>query len=772
MWWIARKSGVRSAFLAATLFAGLLSGVVAVAPAAAQSVLPPLKVVQIGDSYSAGNGARDADGDRDYYGVSECYRSPSNWGEQYVDSLRSSFAVTYVNRACSGGVIADITNDRSFKNAIVGQLVGCPAAEYPEEEYWVRTDGIPFDRCQRRLRPQINAVDSSVDLVLMTAGGNDAEFAKVVEQCFATGYRDPGDCREAVDFARTQLDPIENDLVDTFRALRERMRPDARIVLVTYPYLVPDVDYRLRSLLRTDEYAAGDRIRELGADGDARQRSAVDRANAEAGYDFVVLVDDIKELFEGHLPNPDQTQPRNPDRWLHEFETRVPAEFYHYNPSGHEEIASLLEARGSFGAGGGSFGRTADLDIVFVVDTTGSMGGEIAQVRSDLSALVNQLEVSTNSYRVGVVSYRDFAERTGNPADYPARVDLDFSSDLVAIQGAIDSLSANGGGDFPETVFSGIAAAIDFEWRPGVTKIAIVIGDAPPFSPEPISGLTTGDLIQRSLAVDPVQVIGVNVGSLDSGGPLTEIANGTGGDIVSGTADLTGTISAVLDAAVNQPFAWLGTALVGQTGEPVEFDGSGSFDPSGAPLSLYEWDFDGDGTYDETTTVPTTSHVYFEDFIGYVVLRVTGPGGSALGSARIVVNAEGSVPQGDSEPCEVDELGRSINLDEEGRPNRCLANNLPPADLEGVVAESGSAIAQQIAVLEESVDGLEPKAFANKLREVKNALQVEDDEQACEGLSGIASLARAQSGKKVSESDATAVLEAVASLQTTLGCDP
>ena len=78
-------------------------------PALGQSTLAltPLKVVLLGDSYSAGNGAGD------YYGPHECYRSKNNWAERYIEALRTQgYAVTFVNRACRGGVTADIFNDR------------------------------------------------------------------------------------------------------------------------------------------------------------------------------------------------------------------------------------------------------------------------------------------------------------------------------------------------------------------------------------------------------------------------------------------------------------------------------------------------------------------------------------------------------------------------------------------------------------------------------------------------------------------------------------
>ena len=49
----------------------------------------PLKVVLIGDSYSAGNGARNSRGSRSYYGPEDCYRSNDGWAGQYVRWLRT-----------------------------------------------------------------------------------------------------------------------------------------------------------------------------------------------------------------------------------------------------------------------------------------------------------------------------------------------------------------------------------------------------------------------------------------------------------------------------------------------------------------------------------------------------------------------------------------------------------------------------------------------------------------------------------------------------------
>ncbi len=651
----------------------------------AQSALPPMKVVQLGDSYAAGNGARAASGDRNYQGVPGCYRSPTNWGSQFVNSLRDVFAVTYINRACSGGVINDVLNQRVMNSfPTVGGI--CPSPDYPDEESYESTT---FS-CTRLLDPQIEAIDSSVDLVLMTGGGNDIEFATIVKQCFATGFRDPASCRRAVEFANEELARVEERLIRTFVELRNKLRPDARIAFVTYPYLVPDVDYWVNQ--GGDSYEAAREIRALGLEGDTRQRAAVAAANAAAGEEFIVLFDGTKELFEDHLPNPFQSGDRNPDRWLYEFETTIALEWYHYNPLGHQNLGSALSVFETFGASGGTFDSMADIDVAFVVDTTGSMGDEIAQVRADLASLVAQLSASTNSFRVAVVSYRDFPSRTGYSLDYPARIDQTFTNDITAIQAAIDSLTANGGGDWPETVFSGINAAIGLPWRPGVTKVALVIGDAPALSPEPVSGLTAAQIVFDSIAVDPVQVFGVNVGRLDDNGALSEISSETGGAVISGTTDLTATISDIIDMVANQPFAWVGIAYSGKIGEPIQFDASGSYDPSGSPLTLYEWDFNADGVFEFQSAEPIVNYTYNQEFNDFVVLRVTGTGGSALASARTVVNTQGYALQGDEEPCELDENGFSIITDEEGRFIRCNADSLPEVDKDGVTESFGISI--------------------------------------------------------------------------------
>lgn len=86
------------------------------------------------------------------------------------------------------------------------------------------------------------------------------------------------------------------------------------------------------------------------------------------------------------------------------------------------------------------------------------------------------------------------------------------------------------------------------------------------------------------------------------------------------------------------PVANAGGPYTGTVGTPITFDAGGSYtecsDPSSGAffgIILYEWDFDGDGTFDAAATVPTIEHTYGSEFHGNVILRVTDSRGTGHG---------------------------------------------------------------------------------------------------------------------------------------------
>ncbi|MCX6094582.1 MAG: PKD domain-containing protein [Candidatus Bipolaricaulota bacterium] len=82
-----------------------------------------------------------------------------------------------------------------------------------------------------------------------------------------------------------------------------------------------------------------------------------------------------------------------------------------------------------------------------------------------------------------------------------------------------------------------------------------------------------------------------------------------------------------------------------ETGETLTFDASASNDPSPwGRITTYEWDYDADGTYDESTTSPAVHHAYDEDGTFAVRVRVTDDDGAAWVSDRIRVTVRNRPP--------------------------------------------------------------------------------------------------------------------------------
>ena len=118
----------------------------------------------------------------------------------------------------------------------------------------------------------------------------------------------------------------------------------------------------------------------------------------------------------------------------------------------------------------------ADLDLVFVMDTTGSMRHELADLQANLVGIIRVLSRLASSLRIGFVAYRDHGEA------YLTRVyPLERMNDAHAAELAnfVKGLRADGGGDDPEAVDEGLKAALAMPWRADAQGRIIVIGDAP-----------------------------------------------------------------------------------------------------------------------------------------------------------------------------------------------------------------------------------------------------------------------------------------------------
>ena len=116
------------------------------------------------------------------------------------------------------------------------------------------------------------------------------------------------------------------------------------------------------------------------------------------------------------------------------------------------------------------------LDVVFVIDATESMKDDIKKVRELLAASLKKVLPKYDSYRIGLVLYKDYYD------DFLTKTATDFTSDIDRFSAALRSFSVFGGRDIPEAVYEGIDAGLDLEWRTDADtdRKLILIGDAPP----------------------------------------------------------------------------------------------------------------------------------------------------------------------------------------------------------------------------------------------------------------------------------------------------
>lgn len=135
------------------------------------------------------------------------------------------------------------------------------------------------------------------------------------------------------------------------------------------------------------------------------------------------------------------------------------------------------------------------LDLCFVVDTTGSMGDDIENAKANMASILEHLAAKTENYRVALIDYRDYPERSNESEDYPYKIQLYFTSNNESITDAINGLDLGNGGDSEETVYSALMSAVKLDWRSDAKKVIIILGDAAPLDPEPITDFTYDDVL-------------------------------------------------------------------------------------------------------------------------------------------------------------------------------------------------------------------------------------------------------------------------------------
>ena len=146
------------------------------------------------------------------------------------------------------------------------------------------------------------------------------------------------------------------------------------------------------------------------------------------------------------------------------------------------------------------------LEMVFVLDTTGSMGGLIDGAKQRIWGIINDVmqKPSKPRVRVGLVAYRD------NGDEYVTKL-LAITEDLDKVYTTLMDYRADGGGDTPENVRKALAEGVrNAGWTPsknGLAQIVFLVGDAPPqnYQQEPDVLVTTAEAVRKNMIVNTIQ---------------------------------------------------------------------------------------------------------------------------------------------------------------------------------------------------------------------------------------------------------------------------
>ena len=150
------------------------------------------------------------------------------------------------------------------------------------------------------------------------------------------------------------------------------------------------------------------------------------------------------------------------------------------------------------------------VDVVFAIDTTGSMKNDIDYLRNELVPALEVELLNFGSVRLGLLLYRDYGDNY-NYKGLPVKF-FNFTNNCSEFYANLNDFKIRGneGGDVPEAVYEALYAGIEFyNWDSKAEKKIILIGDAEPHARPRGSIKCTKDMIlemanKKSIFIDTI----------------------------------------------------------------------------------------------------------------------------------------------------------------------------------------------------------------------------------------------------------------------------
>ncbi|CAL4098549.1 unnamed protein product [Meganyctiphanes norvegica] len=121
-----------------------------------------------------------------------------------------------------------------------------------------------------------------------------------------------------------------------------------------------------------------------------------------------------------------------------------------------------------------AYNEAQKVDLAFLVDSTGSMGGIIQTVKEEIHRIVNKIkdEYPEAQLRVAFVGYRDHCDGSDRIQK------MDFTNNISSFRSFVSDVNPTGGGDAAEDVFGGLEEAGKLSWT-AVNRVIVHFADAP-----------------------------------------------------------------------------------------------------------------------------------------------------------------------------------------------------------------------------------------------------------------------------------------------------
>lgn len=131
---------------------------------------------------------------------------------------------------------------------------------------------------------------------------------------------------------------------------------------------------------------------------------------------------------------------------------------------------------------GGKLQGKRRADILFVLDCTGSMQGEIDAIKDTIAEFADTIESDGVRARVGLIEFRDRLE--GEEARVLNFESQPFTAKPALFRAELSKLRAEGGGSAPESSLDAVMLALRQPFSTEASKVIVLITDAPPHIPD------------------------------------------------------------------------------------------------------------------------------------------------------------------------------------------------------------------------------------------------------------------------------------------------